>query len=150
MSEHYTVAECRALLATREGRHELERAIALACGIEPGPWWCDTCREAVPESDVTPTLHHKVCGWSVVEALHTITPPYLTTAEGAEGYGDRCWEMIEALTRAGVQKGDCPGVHYARGDVLRVAGAKLAALEAATLADALCLALAAARLLKKE
>jgi len=136
----YSVEDCSALLASAEGRagndaiHGVERAIGAACSRDVSAHW--------------------------------LVPQYLTTAEGAPGYGDRCWQMVAALRAWAtddltVDEGTLNiafNPHsqtreaWAVPDTMATTapGRWLFDVEATTLADALCLALAAAGLLHRE
>jgi len=141
-SDSYSVEDCRALLASDAGREELNPVVARACGltlhIEPGHagWRTSTGDFRFYASD---------CDGEA------ITPPYLTTASGAPGYGDRCLEMIEALrTVKNFRITSFTGGNYGVTFNKRAQEWVSLGAEARTLADALCLALAAAGLLHKE
>jgi len=128
----YTVAECRALLATREGREELERAVARACGLDCHAHACRWAR------DKGGMRHNGPC---------LCETDFLTLGEGLSGYGDRCWEMLAALERS--QAGVSLHLSTIAGPPKRWMVDIANTCWAATLADALCLALAAAGQLKK-
>ena len=117
MSDTYTVEACRALLASAEGREELEAAIGRACGL-----------------------------WNTRYYLHGLP--------GEFDYGGYCLEMIGALPRK-EWGGELTLTDWAfaqRGEEWEVWSQPHrmpANIFAATLAEALFLALAAAGLLKK-
>ena len=158
-SDAYTVKECRALLATPGGCAELEAAIARACGWRP--YWEHVDGAAGGHS---PSWQRGGAGATFETCFPP--PPYLTTATCKPGYGDRCLEMLAALTawatdELTVDEGSLNIAWEAHSQMWEVwaipdwrATSQLDEWlfneDAPTLADALCLALAAAGLLRKE